>query len=352
MKNFKKYVVKWVFTLLMTISTHAVFAASAVDVIGRDFVFSAPPEGMPSRLSDFKGLQLNTFTTSDGVKLRYWEAGKGKPLVFVPGWAANGAEYIYVMYLLSQDFHVYVLDPRNQGLSESASYGSRISRFAMDLREMTQHAGITKASFSGWSMGASVLWSYIDLFGTSDIERISFVDEAPSIYSHQNWTEQERLQAGGSVTSPEAMIEAFRGMKTPNKLVSDLNAFERVQLIDSPWFASSENFSRQVTRNKPQDLERVLFDHLTNDWRDVIEYKIDIPTAIFTGEYSPYIESQRWMQAVIPDSRLFIFTRAEQGDHFLMFKNPLKFTSELKSFLNEKVNGNLNTTESDNKLSK
>ncbi|WP_197060741.1 alpha/beta fold hydrolase [Rahnella sp. WP5] len=348
MKNFKKYVVKWVFTLLMTISTHAVFAASAVDVIGRDFVFSAPPEGMPSMLSDFKGLQLNTFTTSDGVKLRYWEAGKGKPLVFVPGWAANGAEYIYVMYLLSQD----VLDPRNQGLSESASYGSRISRFAMDLREMTQHAGITKASFSGWSMGASVLWSYIDLFGTSDIERIAFVDEPPSIYSHQNWTDQERLHAGGSVTSSEAMIEAFRGMKTPNKLISDPNAFERVQLMDSPWFASSENFSRQVTHNKPQDLERVLFDHLTNDWRDVIEHKIDIPTAIFTGEYSPYIESQRWMQSIIPDSRLFIFTRVEQGDHFLMFKNPLKFTSELKSFLNGKVNGNLNTTESDNKLSK
>ncbi|MEN4892693.1 alpha/beta hydrolase [Erwinia billingiae] len=116
--------------------------------------------------------------------------------------------------------------------------------------------------------------------------------------------------------------------------------------------ASSENFSRQVTRNKPQDLERVLFAHLTNDWRDVIEHKVDIPTAIFTGEYSPYIEGQHWMQSVVPDSRLFIFTRAEQGDHFLMFKNPLKFTSELKSFLNEKVNGNLNTTEIDNKLSK
>jgi len=28
------------------------------------------------------------------VKLSYWEAGSGKPLVFIPGWSANGAEYI------------------------------------------------------------------------------------------------------------------------------------------------------------------------------------------------------------------------------------------------------------------
>jgi len=29
----------------------------------------------------------------------------------------------------------------------------------------------------------------------------------------------------------------------------------------------------------------VLFDHVTNDWRDVLQTKIDVPTAIFTEEY-------------------------------------------------------------------
>ena len=43
-----------------------------------------------------KDLQINSFRTRDGVTLAYWEAGWGKPLIFVPAWSANGANYINV----------------------------------------------------------------------------------------------------------------------------------------------------------------------------------------------------------------------------------------------------------------
>jgi pimeloyl-ACP methyl ester carboxylesterase len=153
-------------------------------VIGKDFSFPNKIEGMPARLSDFKDLQINSFTTSDGVRLAYWEAGKGKPLVFIPGWSANGAEYINVMYLLSKHYHVYVLDPRNQGMSEHTERGARVARFGADLKEFGDHLGLKKADYCGWSMGAAVLWSYIDLFGTKGINKVVFIDEPPSIYSH------------------------------------------------------------------------------------------------------------------------------------------------------------------------
>jgi hypothetical protein len=58
-----------------------------------------------------------------------------------------------------------------------------------------------------------------------------------------------------------------------------------------------------------------------------------VPTAIFSGEYSDNLPSQRWMQSVIPGSTLYDYTKAEQGDHFLMFKNPIKFTNDLQAFL-------------------
>jgi len=57
-------------------------AASALQVLGRDFAFPQRVEGLPRKLSDFKDLQINSFTTSDGVKLAYWEAGEGRPLIF------------------------------------------------------------------------------------------------------------------------------------------------------------------------------------------------------------------------------------------------------------------------------
>ena len=109
--------------LTLSLCTAFAGAAPALTVLGKDIAFPNKLEGLPSRLSEFKDLQINHFTTSDGVKLAYWEAGQGKPLVFIPGWSANGAEYLNVMYLLSKQYRVIVLDPRNQGLSQNVDYG-------------------------------------------------------------------------------------------------------------------------------------------------------------------------------------------------------------------------------------
>ena len=87
----------------LLLSTTIAFAAPAIDVLGKDYVFPNKIEGLPAKLSDFGGLQINSFQTSDGVKLSYWEAGSGRPLIFIPGWSANGAEYINVMYLLAKN---------------------------------------------------------------------------------------------------------------------------------------------------------------------------------------------------------------------------------------------------------
>jgi pimeloyl-ACP methyl ester carboxylesterase len=70
-----------------------------------------------------------------------------------------------------------------------------------------------------------------------------------------------------------------------------------------------------------------------SDWRDVVRHKIDIPVAIFSGDESNNLPSQRWAQSVVPNATLYSYTSAEQGDHFLMFKNPVKFTSDLQAFL-------------------
>jgi pimeloyl-ACP methyl ester carboxylesterase len=72
---------------------------------------------------------------------------------------------------------------------------------------------------------------------------------------------------------------------------------------------------------------------MSNDWRDVIRHKINVPVAIFSGEESNNLPSQRWATSMIPHATLFSYSSAEQGDHFLMFKNPVKFTDDLRSFL-------------------
>lgn len=319
--------------LCLAFATMGAFAAPAIDVIGKDFTFPNKIEGLPAKLSDFKDLQINSFTTSDGVKLAYWEAGKGKPLIFIPGWSANGAEYINVLYLLSKTHHVYVLDPRNQGLSERTERGARIARFSADLKEFGDHLGVKKADYAGWSMGAAVLWGYIDLFGTKGINKLVLIDEPPSIYSHADWSEKERLDAGGMTSSPERMVEAFTTGKPVSSLIVNSQAFGRFTLRDSPYFENSEAFAEVAVKSDMNAMKRVLFDHAMNDWRDVIRNKINVPTAIFTGVYSDSLQGQRWIHSVVPGSELHVYKAEEQGDHFLAFKNPVKFTNELRTFL-------------------
>lgn len=317
----------------LSVLSGLVSAAPALDVLGSDFSFPKALPDMPKKLSDFQGLQIHSFTTQDGVKLSYWEAGQGQPLMFIPGWSSHGAQYINVMYLLAQRYRVIVLDPRNQGLSQKVEFGGRIARHSMDVRELGQHLGLQKAAYVGHSMGAAILWSYIDLFGTSALSKVAFVDEPISIYAHADWSEQERREAGGTTTSPERMVAAFTTGGPVNELTTDLKVFERSQLMDSPYYVNSERFAAAFVKNDPVALGRVLFNHTVNDWRDVVRHKINIPTAIFSGEESNNLPSQRWAQSVVPGAQMFSYTSAQQGDHFLMFKNPVKFTQDLRSFL-------------------
>ena len=63
--------------MFLAASALPVSAEPAAQVLGRDFVFPQRIEGVPAKLSDFAGLQINTFITNDGIKLAYWETGSG-----------------------------------------------------------------------------------------------------------------------------------------------------------------------------------------------------------------------------------------------------------------------------------
>lgn len=307
----------------------------ALDYFGKDVVFPHSIAGLPSKLSDVEGLEIGQFKTNDGVLLNYWKAGQGKPLVFLPGWSSNGAEYINLIYLLKEKFEVYVLDQRNHGLSQKVNYGNRISRFSADLNDFLNATNIKKAHFCGWSMGCSVIWSYIDLYGQDCIEKLVFIDEAPSIYCHSNWTEEERINAGAFTSSAEGMIDAFQGRAPFNSLIVNTDLFNFYNTVDAPSFENSQFLCDAVSPHDKEALERVQFDHILNDWRDVITHKISKPTLVVSGEHSNWLESQRWIANIVPNGRILIYGKHEHGDHFLHLKKPQKFAQELAEFLTE-----------------
>ncbi|RZJ98744.1 MAG: alpha/beta hydrolase [Flavobacterium sp.] len=308
---------------------------TALEYFGRDHIFPNSIPGLPKKLSDVEGLEIGSFKTNDGIQLSYWKAGKGIPLVFVPGWSSNGAEYINIIHLLKEDFEVYVLDQRNHGLSEKLYIENHVSRLAADLNDFLNFLKVEKTHICGWSMGCAVTWSYIDLYGDDKIEKLVFIDEAPSIYCHSDWTQEERVKSGAFALSAERMIALYIENTPVNRLLVDTDIFNFYNIEGAPAFENSHLFAEEFVPPVLESLKHLLFNHIMNDWRDVIAYKVQKPTLVMSGEYSNWVESQKIMADIVPDGRSIIYAKNEHGDHFLHLKEPIKFAEQLKVFLSE-----------------
>ena len=100
------------------------------------------------------------FTTSDGVRLHYLEAGAahrdiGSPIIaFVPGWTMPAWIWQAQLEHLAPRHRVIALDPRGQGRSDIAATGYDYARRAADIAEWLAAAGAsTNVVLVGWSLG-------------------------------------------------------------------------------------------------------------------------------------------------------------------------------------------------------
>ncbi len=113
------------------------------------------------------------FTTSDGVRLHYVEAGPadGRTVVFVPGWTMPGWIFDAQIAALSDRWRVLALDPRGQGDSEVAPFGYTAERRGRDIAELVDHAAPSgRVVLVGWSLGVLEILSMI---GDRDQTRIA-----------------------------------------------------------------------------------------------------------------------------------------------------------------------------------
>lgn len=154
------------------------------------------------------------------------------------------------MYLLAKHYRVIVLDQRNQGLSDKVEYGNRIALRDGFKAALNEHLDIKSANYCGWSMGASVPWSYIDLFGSEGLRKAVFVDEPISIVAHADWPAKEREEAGAFMPSPDVLIEALQTQVPEHPDPQTTNFAERFKLRDSEYFANSEAFACRESGQK------------------------------------------------------------------------------------------------------
>jgi microsomal epoxide hydrolase len=113
---------------------------------------TAAPAGRSAAGSD------RWFTTSDGVRLHYLDAGAARPgnptFVFVPGWTMPAWIWQAQIDHFAAKARVLAFDPRGQGRSAIAAGGYDYARRATDIAELLAAADCrAPAVLVGWSLG-------------------------------------------------------------------------------------------------------------------------------------------------------------------------------------------------------
>ena len=271
------------------------------------------------------------FTTSDGVRLHYVEAGRGKALVMIPGWSQTAAQFRSQLEGLSDRYRVIAIDMRGHGESDKPEFGYRIHRLSKDVNEFLAAKGLTDVTLAGHSMGCSVIWGYWELFGGERLSKLVLIDQMPMITANPTWSEKEKIDAGAILDSNSLYgvtnaLAGPDGIKTTEGFISGMftKAYPRDQV---DWVI-------QMNLKMPREYAaRLLYDHATNDWRDVIP-RINIPTLVVGGKSSLVgWRSQQWIGSQIFGSKVVIFEEDEGGNHFMFMENPTKFNKLVADFM-------------------
>jgi pimeloyl-ACP methyl ester carboxylesterase len=180
-------------------------------------------------------------------------------------------------------------------------------------------------------MGAAVIWSYIDLFGSKRLSKVIFVDQSPFFILNPHWPQQELEDSGAFLTAQQvsdgvANLQGEEAEQVTRQIINGMltrNATSEMR----EWIV-------QCTLKMPRPLAGTLLYNLCHtDWRDVIA-RIKLPTLIISGRASdiPW-KSQDWIHRQIQGSQFEVFEEAEGGKHFMFIENPEKFNRLVMEYL-------------------
>jgi microsomal epoxide hydrolase len=116
------------------------------------------------------------FTTSDGVRLHYLEAGSGPGILFEPGWTMPAWIWDLQVRHFADHYHVVALDPRSQGDSDKRADSNYPERRAQDINEVVEHLELSPVVLVGWSLGVNELLTYAERYGAGHVRAYVLVD--------------------------------------------------------------------------------------------------------------------------------------------------------------------------------
>jgi non-heme chloroperoxidase len=259
------------------------------------------------------------FTTSDGVRLSYLEAGRAhdRTVVFVPGWAMPAWIFEAQIEALEDRYHVVAMDPRGQGDSEVPAFGYAAARRGRDVAEMIEaacpEADGGRVVVVGWSLGVLDTLAMLGAEGDDRLAGLVLIDnsigEPPAPMARAG---------GGSAARPVAEAERARRRA----------AFVAGLFSRDPGADYRARLTAAALRMSPAQEQALLaYDVPRESWRNAL-HSTDRPVL--------YVIRPRWraqgeaLTAARPNARVALF---EDAGHALFVDEADRFNRLMADFL-------------------
>ncbi|KAI1087229.1 alpha/beta-hydrolase [Rostrohypoxylon terebratum] len=310
------------------------------------------------------GMQYASCTANDGCTLAFQTSlpvGSGATLdvryatcvLLLHGFSGSSAYFRRNVGALAEDHWVVAPDMRGHGNSGRSRGGYHVARLAADLRELVGYLRTSRPSVDaplkivpvGCSIGAAVLWTYVELFGSADFAGFVFVDQAPlqdrSLFgdwdasrAHVGCYDEATTRAAQHswIYDPAGahadLVRACLGYRfAPDPSTDDIS--------DEAWRADEDFFVSQSRRCDQPWLARLLADHTRYDHREAIE-DIVAPTLVMAGRRTGCFplegmrETVRRVETSRPGgARMSVF----DSGHWLFYEEPERFNREVIEFV-------------------
>lgn len=260
--------------------------------------------------------------TGDGIELHVIDEGRGRPLLFVPGFAQAASCFARQAADLSDGFRVVRADPRGHGSSAKPGHGYRVGRMAADLDDVVRTLGLDDIVLVAHSMGCAIAWAYLEQIPSAPVSALVIVDRPPVLTgpagSGAIFGTDEVYALAAALRSPtgrDVLAGFIRGMFSPGVPESDIAA-----LIED-------------SLRLPPDLAAELYLNTRfGSWEDFLP-RVSVPTLVISGEASTIpVEAMKHTAELVPGARLEVFGAAEGGSHFMFWENPARFNRLIRDF--------------------
>lgn len=269
---------------------------------------------------------MPTIQTNDGVELYYVDKGAGRPLILIPGWTCTHNFFKKNLDELAQSCRVIGVDLRAHGDSEKVLWGHRIARYAKDIKDLIEALQLEQVTLLGWSMGAAVCWSYIELFGNEHLAAHVSVDQSPRQYYNETW----RWGQPGCYDAEALAILTIRLEYDPAGVARGLvpACFGDTY---QPTPEEVEALAKEIDKCPPKVRADIMADHTHLDWRDLFP-RINLPVLVCVGRQSKVFpwQGSAYVGEHIPNAKTVFF---EHSGHMPFYEEPEKFNQVVREFV-------------------